>query len=172
MNRVMSEAKRNALIRMGLLGIPKADVPDALINATPENYNKFRVLRENVFNLSRVEFAKLLGISSTTYKNWELEYRTPDIMFMSNLLGFLSKRKELHWDPDFVVNRDIVTRAKAESIVIALIDININAVEFLKELQTLNVPLKAYNSADYVARANNRRQESKEEKEGKEGVQS
>lgn len=55
---------------------------------------RLRYLRKK-YNISQEQIAKELGISQSTYANWEAGRRTPDIKYIANLADFFETSIDL-----------------------------------------------------------------------------
>ena len=111
---------------------------------------KLRIIRENVFSLSRPDFAELVDIPASTWKNYELKYRCPDVTFLSNLMRVLRTKKEVH-------------PGKTQDIILLLVDDQLTGTKFLNELKTC-CNIKSYHHGDKIAWINRTRAKEKEEK--------
>lgn len=141
MGLYMNKIELNKLLRSGLKQVPKVDVLSTLIGGTPSDESKLRILRENVFNYARKEINDNLGISASTWKNYEHKYRTPDIRFMNELLKHIE---------EFFVNQGPTPpgvpspKERAKEVIISIIDEEVQAQEFLTILHGLGADLKMY----------------------------
>ena len=111
---------------------------------------KLRVIRENVFSLARPAFAELIDMPASTWKNYELKYRCPDVTFLSNLMRVLKTKKEVKKD-------------KVQDIILLLVNDELTGNEFLAQL-TLCCEIKSYHHGDKIAWINRTRAQERQEK--------
>lgn len=110
--------------------------------------SKLRIIRENVFGLARPAFAELMGISASTWKNYELKYRNPDVWFLSNLYNFIRGSKKIN-------------QGKDKDFIILLIDDKLTGSEFLDSLSKC-CTVVSYHYSDKIAALNKERAQAKQ----------